>query len=816
MSGLWKDVQHAVGLLLQKPGFTIAALASLALGIGANTAIFTVVDAVLLKPLSYPHADRIVEFGFRSSVLANFLSNVPEFHLYQQQSELFSEVAAYDIAGPGFNLTEGRPEQIRGIHVTEGYFRLFGAPVMLGRTFTAQEDSPGGGRVVVLSYGLWRSRFGCDPKIVGRSLSLGNEPYTIVGVIGRGFISDPEADVWLPFQFLPTSSDLNSYFRIAGMLKPGVTLERANAQLNLAADQFHREYPKTSSRIQFHVEPLRESMVGDVRGPLWILLGAVSLVLLIACANVASLLLVRAAGRKREFAIRTALGANRRHIVRELLTESVLLSLGGGILGLISGYAGLKALIAVTPAGLPRIGEGGAFLSLDWRVLTFTLTVSLTTGLVFGLFPGLATSRTDLNSVLKSGSSRSGTGFHQSRVRSVLVIAEVSIALVLLIGSTLLIRTFVALRAVEPGFDPDHVLTMEMSLTGDRFQKTAGVVQLLRDGNERLNNLPGVEAAAAAYWLPDNVGDALPFQIVGEPVDKDHEYGSRWMSISPGYLRVFRIPVLRGRGFTVNDNATAPGVALINQALAKQFFGGQDALGRQLAISKGLGPGMDESMATIVGIVADTHNAGLDRPSDPLLMVPIAQVTDAYTASYTNVQPLIWLLRTHGVPRDVLASATDQLRIASGGFPVAHIRTMQEVLGISTARERFNMLLLTIFAIAALVLSAIGIYGLMAYSVAQRTQEIGIRMALGADRSAIQRLVVGYGMRLAIAGLTIGIAGALGLTRLMSTFLFEVKPWDPAAFLVGPFILLMVAMLAAWLPAARASRVDPVEALHAE
>jgi putative ABC transport system permease protein len=816
MGDLGNDVQYALRMLLKNRGFTIAAVAALALGIGANTAIFTVVNAVLLKPLNYPNADRIVEFGSRSSTIANFLSNIPEFHAYQRQTSVFKEVAAYDIAGPGFNITGDRPVQIHGIHVTEGYFRLFGAPVMLGRTFTANEDSPNGGKVVVLSYGLWQRRLAGDPTVVGKSLSLGNEPYTIVGVIGKEFLADPEADVWLPFQFEPVSNDMNNFFHVAALLKPGITLAQARAQLKLAAAQYHRDYPRTNSRLEFHIQPLRDSIVGDARKSLLVMVGAVSLVLLIACANVANLLLVRATGRKREFAIRCALGAGRPRIVRQLLTESVLLSMIGGVLGTALGFAGVRALLAVSPAGLPRIGEDGSAVGVDWRVLAFTLAVSLITGILFGLFPALTASRTDPNSALKESSGRSGTGFRQGKMRSLLVISEVSLALVLLIGSVLLIRTFMALHAVGPGFDAHNVLTLEMSLTGDRFQKTAGVTQLSRDGRERLNAIAGVETSAAAYWLPIEVGDALPFQIVGEPVDKDHEYGSRWMSVSPGYLSVFKIPVLRGRDFNENDRATTPAVALINEAMARRYWPKKDPVGQQIMISKGLGPDMDESAPTIVGVTGDTHNSGLGRPPDPVVMVPLTQVTDSYNASYTNAQPLLWVMRTRGDPNQSIAAVTEQLRLASEGFPVAHVRAMEEVMGRSTARESFDMLLLTIFGAAALILAAIGIHGLMAYWVAQRTQEMGIRLALGADRSAIRGLVVWHGMRLAIIGVVLGLAAAFGLTRLIASFLFDVRPWDPIAFLSAPLILSAVALFAVWLPATRASNVDPMRALHTE
>ena len=628
--GLWintfaQDLRYGIRVLRKSPGFTATAVITLALGIGANTAIFNVVNAVLLKPLSYPNAHRIVEFGFRSSVIVNFLSSVPEFHAYQRQTRIFSEVAAYDFVGPGFDLTGEHPEQINGIHVTQGYFRVFGAPVIFGRTFTPQEDAPNGGHVVVLSYGLWQRKFGGDGAVIGKSLLMGNEPYTIIGVIGKRFVSDPEAEIWLPFRFPPVSSDMNHFFHVAGLLKPGVTLEQANAQLQLAAAQYHRDYPKqTGPRIRFQVQPLRDSIVGDVRNSLMILLGAVSLVLLIACANVANLLLARATARKREFAIRGALGASRWRVVRQLLIESALLTIAGGVLGLGLGFAGVRALLAISPPGLPRIGEGGSAVAVDWRVLTFTLVATLLTGILFGLFPALGGSRTDLTSVMNAGGSRSGAGPRQGWARSLLVVCEVSLALVLLIGSGLLIRTLLALHAVEPGFDAHNVLTLEMSLNGERFQTTEGVAQLSHDGRERLNAMPGVEISAAAFWLPIAVGDALPFQIVGDPVDKDRQNGSRWMSVSPGYLDVFKIPILRGRAFNESDTASAPAVALINQTIAERYWSGQNPIGRQIAISKGGGPGLDESIHTIVGVVGDTHNAGLGRPPGNLVMVPIS------------------------------------------------------------------------------------------------------------------------------------------------------------------------------------------------
>ena len=821
MGALWDDVKHSLQMFFKNPGFTFAAVAALALGIGANTAIFSVVNTVLLKPLTYPDADRMVEFfqttANGSTLLASSLANIPMFHVYQRQTSVFQEVAALDFTSPGFNLTGDRPEQLRGIHVTESYFRLFGAHPMQGRTFTPQEDSPHGGKVVVLSYGLWQRRFGGDPAIAGKVISLGNEPYTIVGVIGPEFFSDPEADIWLPFQFDPASNNMNQSFQVAGRLRAGVALAQANAQMKLATAEFYRLYPPKGpvDGSGFAVEPLRDLIIGDARKSLLVMLGAVGLVLLIACANVANLLLVRATGRKREFAIRSALGAGRTRIVRQLLTESVLLSLIGGMLGLLLGFVGVRALLAISPAGLPRLGENGSAVGVDWRVLGFTFCVSLLTGVLFGLIPALSTAGYDLNSALKEGGTRSGSGFHQGKARSLLVMSEVSLALVLLISSALLIRTFVALRQVDAGFDSHNVLTAEMSLTGERYHKTAGIAQLSRDGRDRLNTLPGVEISATTVWLPNQVDDALPFQIVGRPPDKG-PLVSRWMSFSPGYLRVYKIPVLRGRDFQETDTLAAPGVVLINQALEKQYWPKGDAVGQHILVGVGIGAELAEPARTIIGVVGDTHNVGIGRPPEPMMMEPTAQVVDWYAGAYADTSALLWVMRTRRDPHEVMAAATEQLRLASKGFPVAHIRTMDEVMGRSTARESFNMMVLTIFGAVALVLAAIGIYGLMAYSVQQRTQEMGIRMALGADRSAVRKLVVWQGMRVALVGVAIGMAAAFGLTRLIAGFLFGVRSWDPAAFLFAPIILVGVALLAVWLPATRASKVDPMQALRTE
>jgi putative ABC transport system permease protein len=812
------DLKYSLRMLMANPAFTVTAVAALALGIGANTAIFTVVNAVLLKPLTYPDADRIVRFMNTSPDGSGTSSSPVNFNTWRAQTSVFEDVAAYDFGGPGFNLTGSVPEQAHGIHVSQEYFHLFGAHVFLGRTFTPQEDSPNGGNVVVISYGFWQRKFGGNPKIVGSALSLNSEAYTIVGVLDRGFVSDPEADLWVPFQIDPQSTNLGHYFYVSGRLKPGVTLAQANAELKLAADAFRRRYPDDMGpKGGFGVEPLRDSIVAGARTSLLVLLGAVSFVLLIACANVANLLLARAAGRKREFAIRAAMGASRLRIMRQLLTESVALAVSGGILGLALGFVGVRALLAVSPADLPRVGEHGAAVGVDWRVLAFTLGVSLLTGVLFGLFPAIGASRPDLNTTLKEGSNRSGTGFRQGKARALLVISEVSLALVLLMGAALLIRTYIALRGVNPGFDARDVLTLEMSLSGERFQKTAGVAQVAHTGQEYVDAIPGVEGSALSCCLPLNVGYGLPFNIIGRATGKSpYTGGGAWMSVSPGYFSLFKIPIVQGRDFTEQDDGSAPGVAIINETMAKKYWPKQNPIGQQILIGKGVGPQFVEQPRQIVGIAADFRNAGLNQNPDQLMIVPTAQVTDGMTALGASINPMMWVVRTHGDPHQYIAAITKQLRLASGGFPVAHVQPMTEIVVESTAREDFNMLLLTIFGAAALILAAIGIYGLMAYSVQQRTQEMGIRMALGADRGRIRDLMVWQGMRLAIVGVVVGVAAAFGLTRFLASFLYGVKSWDPLAFVTVPVILTAVALVAVWFPAMRASRLDPQQALRIE
>ena len=821
MQTLLQNLRYAVRTLRNSPGFAAVAILTLALGIGANTAIFSVVNAVLLQPLSYPDPDRLVELELSSPQGNGNVTSIPKFNVWREQTDVFDSVAAYDFSGPGINLTGGdRPELIKGIHVSADYFRVFGAPVALGRTFTPEEDRPGGPAVVVISNGLWRNRFGGDPGILNRTIDLGQEPYTIIGVIGATYSGDPKSDIWLPLKPDPNSVDQGHYLRATARLKPGVTLLQAQAAMKHAADQFNRKFPNSpvmGPGASFTAIPLRDSVIGDVRFGLLLLFGAVGFVLLIACANVANLLMARATIRRREIAIRSALGAGRSRLMWQLLTESLLLSLAGGVLGLGLGYVGVRALLAINPSDIPRVGEQGAAVALDWRVLVFTLVAAILTGILFGLVPALSTSRSDISNTLRESGARSGTGLRHNKTRAVLVITEMALALVLLVGAALLIRTFGALRGVNPGFDARNVLIMEMSLNGGRFEKAAGVDQLEREGRRRIESLPGVTAAGMTCCVPLEGGFGLPFIIEGRPLTNGpYHGGATWLTMSPHYFDVFRIPLISGRVFTDQDNGAADRVVVINQALAKEYWPKGDALGARISIGKGVGPEFDEPPRQIIGIVADVREGALSRPPDQIMYVPFAQVNDGIIALNNRIIPVTWVVRTKLQPFSLSADVQRELREASGGLPVAHIRSMQQVVGESTARNDFYMTLLTIFAGVALLLAAIGVYGLMAYSVQQRTQEIGVRMALGASPQQVRRMVVIQGMQLALVGVGLGVASALGLTRLMSSLLYGVKPWDPITIALVAVLLSGVTLLATYLPARRASRVDPMVALRYE
>jgi len=814
----FKDLRQSLRSFAQSPAFTLAALAALTLGIGVNTAIFSVVNAVLLRPVSFPEPDRLVMLMTVSPQGSGIVASPVELQHFRRQTGVLQEIAAF--TSGVINYTGGSfPEQLPSAQVSAGFFRLFGASPVLGRTFTAEEERPGGGRVAVLSHGFWSTRFDSDPGVVGKAISLSGEPYTVVGVLREFSFEElgPTPQVWTPFALDPQTTDQGHYFFAAGRLKPGVTLEQAKAQLRFSTDEFRRRIPGAfGPDVSFSAQPIREALVGDVRSSLLVLTGAVSFVLLIACANVANLLLVRATGRRREMAIRAAIGGSRGRLIRQLLTESAVLSLAGGALGLLLGMVGIRALLAINTADLPLIGEDGSLVGVDWRVLGFTIAVSLGTGILFGLIPALQSSRTDLTAALKESGGRSGTGFRQNKARSLLVVAEVALALVLLIASTLLIRTAVELGRVDPGFDPQRVLTLRMALTGPRFQKAEGVDQMVRNAVERLRTVPGVVDASATCCVPLQGGYGLPFRIVGRPAEGPFHGGGAWKTVSPGYFEVFRIPIKRGRTLGDRDTAGSPAVVLINEAMARQYWPHGDPLNDRLVIGRGMMREFaEEPERQIVGVVGDTRDGALNDEPGPTMYVPQAQVPDAANALNLQVTPIAWVVRTRAEPGSLSHAIQEQLRQTTG-LPVSDVHTMEEVVSLSTSRQQFNMWLMTVFGICALLLAAVGVYGLMAYVVEQRTHEIGIRLALGAQAAQVRNMVVFQGMRLALVGIVIGVAAALALARFLAAFLFGVDAWDPLAFLGVPVLLTAVAFLAVWIPARHASRVDPIIALRAE
>jgi putative ABC transport system permease protein len=823
LEALVKDFRHSLRMFVQSPAFSLAAVAALTLGIGANTAIFSVVNAVLLKPVAVPDPDRVVVFMNVSPRGSGPAASPAKFAHYQQQTDIVQDVSAFNTGV--VNYTGGTfPEQLRSGRVSANFFNLVGARFAQGRAFSAEEDRPNGPRVAIISRRLWESRFNADPNLTGKSIGIGGDPYTIVGVLDnfdfREFGQTPQ--VWTLFQFDPNTTDQGHYFQVLGRLKPGVTLQQANERMKGSAQAFRAKFfTALGPQASFGVQPIRDVIVrADVKQSLLVLGTAVGLVLLIACANVANLLLVRATGRRREIAIRAAIGGSRGRIIRQLLTESVVLSLTGGILGLGLGWLGIRALLSINTAGLPRVGENGSFVSMDMNVVLFTLAVSIGTGILFGLIPAIQSSRTDLTTTLKESSGRSGTGFRQNKARSILVVVEVGLALVLLIGSALLIRTAVALGRVDPGFDTHNVLTLKMSMKGAQFQKAEAVEQALQNGVERLQTIPGVQLASATCCVPLQGGYGLPFRIVGRPLAADSQGpfhgGGGWMTVSPGYFEVFKIPVKSGRTFNTRDTSTSTPVVVINEAMAKQYWPKSDPLRDRLVIGKGV---MREFAAEgerqIIGIVADIRSNGLDSDPSPQMFIPQAQVPDAANALNVSLTPVSWIVRTAVPPQSVSTAIQEQLRQVTG-LPVSDVRSMDEIVALSVSRQRFNMWVMSVFGACALLLAAIGIYGLMAYSVEQRTQEIGIRMALGAQGTQVKNMVVRQGLLLAAVGIVVGVGTALLLARYITSFLFGVTARDPLVFGGVPAILAVVAFIAVYLPARRASLVDPIVALRVE
>lgn len=839
VENFFQDFRYGLRMLRKSPGFTSVAILTLALGIGANTAVFTVVNAVLLRPFQYPEPDRIVNFYIRNPHLEGI--SIPMFMLWREQTGVLQDFAIYgeSFKGPGVSLTNtDRPELLRAINVSAGFFKLFGASIEIGRTFTDLEDVPHGPPVAVISDGFWRRRFGADRSLVGKSISLGGESYVVVGVVrdmepihfsssllGPSLRIDTPADVWLPVQADPNGTWQSLDYRAAARLKPGVTLEMAQAATNLGQARYRKKFPELQQGISgfsWGLESMSDAMVGNMRLALVVLMGAVSFVLLIACANVANLLLARATHRRREMAIRAALGARRRRIVFQLLTETLPLSLAGGALGIALGYPFLRALLAASLVDLPRIGQGSA-VTLDWRVLLFTLLTTTLTSVGFGLIPALSVSRDDVQAGLKDSGSRSGSGLGQRRTRSILVVVEVALSLILLSGAALLMRTFVALRAVDPGFEASNILTCEMSLNQPRFDQTIAVARLLRDAQRRVEALPGAEALAVTRELPlDQAQDLGSFRIEGRPPAKDpFQYWADFREVSARYFEVFGIPLLQGRLFTERDDERAPRVTVINETMAKKFWpeypAGRSPIGEHITMDYSYLMGPPESPLQVVGVVADVRDVELGSTPEAMMYVLVGQSSDFLNAWDNRLSaPMIWAVKTKAESHSLNASIQRELRIASGGLAVAHVRSMDQVRAEATADSNFNMTLFNVFAGIAILLAAIGIFGVMSYSVQERTQEIGVRIALGARPRDVLGMVVGQGMRLALIGVVIGIVGALVLTPLMASLLYGVKASDPVVLTCVAVLLCGVALVAIYVPAHRATRIDPVLALRWE
>ncbi len=674
----------------------------------------------------------------------------------------------------------------------------------------------------MISHGFWQQRLAGAPDVLGTTLPLSGDRYTVVGVMApefdlRDFGEDP--DVWVPFQLDPNSSAHENYFLAGARLAPGVTLAEAQARIEASAAAFRERFPGAlGENAGFTVLPFQDAIVrGDARTGLWVTLGAVGFVLLVACANVANLMLARATGRRQEIAVRLSLGAARGRIAGQLLAESLLLALLSGGLGLACGFVGMRALLAVNTAGLPRLGGDGSLMTLDWRVVTFAVVLSLVTAIVFGLFPALVGSRTGLNAVIKDSASRSGTGFGLQRTRSALVVVEVGLAVILLIGAALMIRTSIALTNVDPGLDPSNTIVMRTSLSGPRFESGRNVAQVVDTALERVRAMPGVASAAATCCVPLQGSLGLPFNIVGRPNDNGLATGNAgFATISADYFDTFAIPIVRGRAFTDRDNEAALPVVIINEAMASQFWtSGLDPLEDNVVIGGMIETFEDEPVRRVIGIVGDVRANGLGNEPRPMMYVPIAQVSDSATAFISNAIPLAWVVRSQATSARLQTAVRDEIRQAIG-MPVVNVQSMETVMSLSTSRHRLNMLLMSIFGGVALLLAAIGIYGVVAYSVQQRSHEIGIRMALGAAGSRVWGMVLREGFLLVAIGVAGGLLASFYLANLLAALLFEVKPRDPAVFVAVPMVLGLVALISVLLPAVRASRVSPLDALRYE
>jgi putative ABC transport system permease protein len=805
------DLRYAIRSLRKHPGFTVVVLATLALGIGANAAIFSVVNAVLLRPLPYEGANRIVVLwgDLHRPGVNEIPASAGEYADYRDRSHAFDHVAVYDTAG--VNLTgAGEPERLDGAIVTASLFPLLGASAQVGRTFTAAEEQPGRNDVALIAHRLWTRRFNADPAIAGRVVSIDGRPTQIVGVMPAAFrFPDAAVEVWKPLlldaEALSEDNRGSHGYTALARLRPGVTLAQAHADLAAVTATFKAEHP-LNYRTGFSValRPLRDEIVGDTGRGLLILLGAVALVLLIACANVSNLLLARAASRRREIALRTALGASRGRLVRQLLTESVLIAAAGGALGLVLASWGVNLLIALSPDTIPRLRE----VTLDQRVVLFTALVSLATGILFGIVPALRASGPSLNEALKDG-GRSGESALHGRAGRLLVVSEVALSLVLLVGAGLLVHSFARVQQVDPGFDPRGMLTLRLSLPDSRYTTFEKGDRFFDALFAALRARPDVQAVAAASALPfSGAGGSRTFHIEGrEPKRPEDQPEEQLRIVTDGYFQTMKIPVVKGRGFTDRDRLSGPRVALVNEALARKHFAGENPIGRRVAFSRD-----EPQWYEIVGVVGNVKHRGLDAADRAELYVPYRQ---PLFPNWT-VRPMQVVVRTAGDP--LIAAATMRREIAriDPEQPISDVRTMDQRIGRSLESRRFNMILLAAFAVLALALAAIGIYGIVAYAVTERTHEIGVRLALGAQRRDVMAMIVAQGMAMTAAGTAAGIVSALLVTRLMSSLLFGVSTLDPITFTAIPVLLAAVAFAACYVPARRATRVDPLVALRTE
>ena len=808
---LWQDLRYSLRVLTQKPGFTLTVVITLALGIGANTAIFSVVNAVLLRELPFKNPDQVMWVWSTRTDRDKAPFTLPDFLDYRDQNQTLDQIAAF--SSIGLNLTGSeKAERLQGLRVSANVFELLGVDAAAGRLFVPDDDEPARRQVAVLSYESWQKRFGRNPQTVGKALTLNGETYTVIGVLPPRFtLPDREAELAIPLS--PNVDPLRevrsstNFLRAVARLKPGVTRQQAEADLTSIVGRQRQQFgdaylTKTGARLV----PIFEETVGSVRTALWVLLGAVGMVLLIACSNLAALSLARASARRHEMSIRKALGATSSRLVRQLLVENLLLTFIGGGAGFLLAVWGVQFLLALSPTRLPRDNEIG----IDLRVLVFAAAASLLAAVIFGILPALQAARTELRNGLLTGTTRGpGAAASRNRSRSILVVAEVSLSFILLVGAGLLIRSFISTQTVNPGFDPANVLTVRLSLPKSNYANRAAVSVFHDKLLGRLQTLRGIEAAAAVSLLPMGSGLRNVYFTTNRGAAKDNSYLSQYRVASPAYFRAMKIPLRQGRSFDEHDKADRLSVVMVNETLARKFWPNGDAVGSQIQIDDNdTGPRPVE----IVGVVGDVKHVSLeDKPTFDIYL-PIAQIHEDSLAVVTNSH--YWILRSNLDTKSLEADFSRELRAVDSAIASSNIRMMDTYLSDSVAPRRFNLRLLTIFAVAALLLAATGVYGVVSYSVVQRTSEIGIRLALGATRKSIFRIILGQGLRLVLVGLVLGLIGAFALTRMIRSLMFGVAPNDPFTFVVVASLLIVITIAAGGLPALRATKLDPLRALR--